>query len=198
MIIRIVEGTQGIQGTVSGTDQTVAALTNADDHTAPNVLRVWVENQSGDDYVKKSGDTMSGELVAPTGTFAESLTVSGVPVVTGTLFAKDISIEVPDEDEDIGFFYSKRDLTVDSVQAVVVGSGVGFSSSWTIRHDPERWETGTELVTGGTTTTNSGVGDTITSFDSSFIPSQSWVWVETTAYVPNLNLLTISLEGRNS
>ena len=83
MIIRIVEGTQGIQGTVSGTDQTVAALTNADDHTSHNVLRVWVENQGSGEYVEKSGDTMTGTLIVPditavSGTFTDSLFIGGL------------------------------------------------------------------------------------------------------------------------
>ena len=99
MIIRIVEGTQGIQGTVSGTDQTIAALTNADDHTAPNVLRVWLENQSSDEYVKKSGDTMTGELVVPAVSIGGGLVVpsgivfSNLPTVSGGLQSGELWVD---------------------------------------------------------------------------------------------------------
>lgn len=47
MVFRIVEGKLGFQGTVSGTDQTLAALTNVQEHPNPNVLRIWLENPSG-------------------------------------------------------------------------------------------------------------------------------------------------------
>lgn len=62
-IISIVEGTLGIQGTVSGTDQTLVALTSAAQHAVPNVLRIWIENQVGDPTVYvQSLNTVTGSI----------------------------------------------------------------------------------------------------------------------------------------
>lgn len=49
MAFRVVEGTFEMQGTVSGTDATTVVLTDPTqnaEHTAPNILRIWVENPS--------------------------------------------------------------------------------------------------------------------------------------------------------
>lgn len=47
MVLRVNEGTTGIQGTVSGTDRTLVSLTNPQEHPTSNILRVWLENPGG-------------------------------------------------------------------------------------------------------------------------------------------------------
>lgn len=88
-------------------------------------------------------------------------------------------VEIPGASEDRTIFWAEEDLTIRKLRAVL--RGAASSVDWTIRHGPDRGAAGTELVTGGSTTSSTTSGDTIESFDSADILADSWMWLETTA-----------------
>jgi len=90
------------------------------------------------------------------------------------------TIPSPTSSEDRTIFFTTVAITISKINAGLVGSG-GTSVSWTIRHDTRRNDPGTEVVTGGTTTTSGSVGSTVTSFNDATIPANSWIWIETSA-----------------
>lgn len=95
-------------------------------------------------------------------------------------FTKSVTISAPTSSEDVTLFYTDVAITISQLNAVVRGSG-SPSVTWTIRFASDRSATGTEVVTGGTTTTSQTTGSEVTSFDDATIPAGSWVWLETTA-----------------
>lgn len=88
---------------------------------------------------------------------------------------KSISIPTPPSSTDITLFRAHAAYTITAIEAVCVGSTP--SVSWSLRKDADRSQTGTEVVTGGTTTTSTS-GQTITVFDSANVADGSWVWLE--------------------
>lgn len=106
--------------------------------------------------------------------------------------SKQITIASPGASEDRAIFFTPVALTVAKLAAVVRGSG-SPSVTWTIRFDPDRSAAGTEVVTGGTVTTNETTGDIVTTFDVAAIPADSWVWLETTAQSGTVGELCVTL-----
>lgn len=135
---------------------------------------------------------VQGQLSAPSGAFTQTLTISGAPVLTGTLTARALSIENPDDAEDMTFFFTNQTLKLDRMQAVIVGTA-SPSITWTIRFAENRSAAGTEIVAGGTTTSSLTTGSNIASFTNGTIPVESWVWLETTANAGSVALLTVTL-----
>jgi hypothetical protein len=123
--------------------------------------------------------TVTGTVAAHTGNFSESLTISGVPVPLGggPLAVANLSPLTDEEDFTILKVESETELT--KMFSVIRGPGTP-SVTWTVRHDTDRDEPGTEVVVGGTQTTSITTGDTITVLDNPTIPANSWVWLETT------------------
>ena len=117
--------------------------------------------------------------------------IQGVTGLSGEL-SKSIAIEVPSSAEDITMWKTKEDITVSTLYAVLVGP-TSPSVTWTIRFNADRNATGTEIVTGGTTTTSTTTGDTISAFDDATIPAGSWIWVETTAESGVVNLIDVTV-----
>ncbi len=96
--------------------------------------------------------------------------------------SKSITIESPDNAEDITFFFTNKAITITEIRAVRVG---GTTATWTVRHEstPDRTQTGIEVVTGGTTTTSATAGSDVTTFNDATIPADSFVWIETSGTV---------------
>jgi hypothetical protein len=92
---------------------------------------------------------------------------------------KSITVESPTSSEDITLFKVPYGIRISSLVALVQGSTP--SVTWTLRYASDRSTTGTEVITSGTTTTNSTTGETITAFSSSSISTSSFIWLETTA-----------------
>jgi hypothetical protein len=100
MILNIVEGTLGIQGTVSGTDQTVLALTNHIDHTAPNVLRVWIENPTGGTTAGVTSlNTVTGTVTIVGADGIDILTNTAAGVITSGILQSQINTAISDAAE---------------------------------------------------------------------------------------------------
>ena len=70
--------------------------------------------------------------------------------------------------------------TVSSIHSVVAGS-TSPSVTFSIRYGTDVSGAGTEVVTGGITVTSTTTGINTTSFDNASIPSDSWVWLTTSA-----------------
>jgi hypothetical protein len=93
--------------------------------------------------------------------------------------SKSIIIENPTASEDLSFFFTDVAITITKIRVILTGTTP--SVTWTIRHGTDRSATGSEVVTGGTATTDTTTGSDITSFDDATIVANSHVWVETTA-----------------
>ena len=79
------------------------------------------------------------------------------------------------------------------MRAILVGSATP-SVTWTIRYATDRSAAGTEVVTGGTTTTNVTTGHSVTVFNNGVIPAGRFVWIETTARSGNVQSLGVTLK----
>jgi len=114
-----------------------------------------------------------------------------------------IVIQDPSASENVTLYYTDEAIKITKIKAVVSGTASTPSVTWSVRHDPIRAATGTEVVTGGTTTTDTSSGHTmfgfvgeteVTSFDSSQIPANSFLWVTTSAVSGNTDSLSITVD----
>ena len=104
---------------------------------------------------------------------------------------KSFTVESPSATEDIGLWRTPRNITLTEVYTV--SSGSTPSLTYTIRHNSDRSATGTEVVTGGSTTTSTSTGDSVKTFNDATIPSGSWIWLETTAQSGTINSTTFTI-----
>jgi hypothetical protein len=93
---------------------------------------------------------------------------------------KSITVESPSASEDISWFFTNKAITITEIRAVIYGSPTP-TVTWTVKFATLRTAAGTEVITGGTTTTSTGAGDDITTFNDATIPADNHVWLETTA-----------------
>jgi hypothetical protein len=101
------------------------------------------------------------------------------------------NLESPGSSEDGPDYNTPVALVVASIR-VVLGGTASPSVTWTLRFAADRSAAGTEIITGGTTTTSlSGVE--ITSFDNPNIPADSWIWLETTAQSGTVDRIAVVL-----
>ena len=104
-----------------------------------------------------------------------------------------ITVETPTATEDITIFFTNKAITISEMRAVLIGSSTP-SVTWTIRHHAtDRSNAGNEVVTSGTTTTSTTSGSDVTSFNDATIPSDSFVWLETTAQSGTVTELNVTL-----
>jgi len=106
--------------------------------------------------------------------------------------SKSVTIESPDSSEDVTLFFTPVALTISEIRAVLRGV-TNPSVSWTLRYDPDRDAVGTEVITGGNTTTDTNTGDDITVIDEPSIPADSFIWLETTAQSGTVNTVHITI-----
>lgn len=132
------------------------------------------------DTTGSTGDTYSGDHDF------SSATVTGVP------YRASITVESPTDAEDISMLFVDEAVTITKVVCVLVGSSTP-SVTWTIRHGTDRSATGTEVVTSGTTTTNTTSGEAVTSFDDATIVADSHIWLETTAQSGTVDSMQITI-----
>jgi len=107
--------------------------------------------------------------------------------------SKSITIETPTDAEDLSMFFTNKAVTITEIRAVLIGSDTP-SVTWTIRQNAtDRSAAGTEVVTGGTTTTSITGGSDVTSFDDETVPADSFVWLETTAQSGTVTQLAVTI-----
>jgi hypothetical protein len=105
-----------------------------------------------------------------------------------------IVVEDPTSSEDIYIGFTNEAITVTEMRAVLLGSSTP-SVTWTIRHGTDRNAAGAEIVTSGTTTTNTTTGDDVTSFNDATIVADSHIWLETTAKSGTVDEIGITIIG---
>jgi hypothetical protein len=93
-------------------------------------------------------------------------------------------------DGPIPLFFTPMALTLSKIESVVQGTTP--SVTFSIKYGSSL-ASGTEVVTGGITCTNTTTGLATTSFNNGAIPANSWVWVVTTAKSGTVNSLHASL-----
>jgi hypothetical protein len=96
-----------------------------------------------------------------------------------TLQSKSITVPDPTDLEEITLFRANAPAVIQKIVAVLIGSTP--SVTWTIKKSSDRSSAGTEVITGGTTTTSNTSGAVITVFNSPAINADEFVWLETSA-----------------
>jgi hypothetical protein len=150
---------------------TGAAQVAAGDHTHAGLVT------NGDSHDHSGGDG---------GTIAYS-SLSGTPVQS-----KSLTLLTPTSSDDISLWQTATALTITRLAVVLTGSTP--SVTWTLRHGTDRNATGTEVVTGGTTTTATTTPEVITSFNDATVDANAFIWFETTAKSGTVNSLSLTVE----
>ena len=158
----------------------------------PNVEEDWGfrQNENADllDDAVLTANLNSGGNVVITDDGLGNVTISGSRNLLSA-----VTLDVPTDSEDVTMFKMRETTVLQEMNAVIRPTGAGCT--WTIRHDPTRALTGTEVVVGGTDTTSIGLGDTILfpAMDNPTISGGSWVWVETTTSSGSVQELIVQL-----
>lgn len=105
-----------------------------------------------------------------------------------------LTVEDPIASEDITIGFTNEAITITEIRAVLLGSATP-SVTWTIRHGTDRSLAGAEVVTGGTTTTSTTTGSDVTVFNDATIPTDSHIWLETTAQSGTVTEIAITIIG---
>lgn len=106
--------------------------------------------------------------------------------------SKSATIENPNATEDITLFFTPVAIEVSEIRAVIRGVTIP-SVTWHLRYDTDRDAVGTEIIVGGSTTTDINTGDDITVMDNPTIPADSFIWLETTAKSGTVSTLHITI-----
>jgi hypothetical protein len=114
------------------------------------------------------------------------------PRLSGVRNSKSINIEDPLNTEDISFHFTDVPITVTKLRAILTGSSTP-SVTWTVRHGTDRDAAGSEVVTGGTVTTDITTGSDVIIFDDPSIVANSHLWIETTSINGTVDSIIITL-----
>ena len=127
-----------------------------------------------------SGLISTDELPISDGGTAKRMDVSVLQdyLKANTYQTKAVTIENPGSAEDISLFYTDEAITIQKLSSVLIGSSTP-SVTWTIRYASDRSAAGTEVNTGGKTTTSITTAYVVTSFNNASIPANSFIWLET-------------------
>jgi hypothetical protein len=119
---------------------------------------------------------------------------ANIRLAVGGTESKAITIESPTASEDISLFWTDVPITMRKITSVLTGT-IDASGVFSIRHGTDRSAAGTEVVTGGISTTSRTAGDITSSFDSPVIPASSFLWLETTSVsgTPATTTMNVSL-----
>lgn len=129
-----------------------------------NAETTWVANRSA--ITLGSTSIVWSALVAIAGTWIKR------PLRFGA------TIPNPSTAEDVTLGYADKACTITKIAVVVRGTSP--SVTWTLRKGSDRSAAGTEIISGGTTTT-SQAGVTITTFTAPALAAGEWLWLETSA-----------------
>jgi len=173
-----IQGTQGDKGD-TGADSTVQGDTG-------------VQGEAG--AAGGQGDTGVAGAAGDTG-------VAGDTGTDGGSYSPSYALESPTDDEHLMWFFTNCAITVSEIRAYIRGSNTP-SVTWTIRFGPILDDLldesgGTEIITGGTTTTDIEYGTDIDgdpiAFTDNTIPADSFVVIETTAQSGTVTQLGLTL-----
>lgn len=164
---------------------------------ADAVTYAKIQNVSATDKVlgrstAGAGDIEEIECTSFGRALIDDASVNAQRATLGVKFTHAVTIETPTAAEDVSFFHSDVAITITKMVAVLVGSATP-SVTWTARQGTDRSATGTEVVTGGTTTTSVTTGSVVTSFNDATVPANSFLWIETTAQSGTVNSINITI-----
>ncbi len=108
------------------------------------------------------------------------------------VLTRSFSVLNPTTSENLSLGYFTNAATIRRI--VAVARGTSPSRTWTLRKASDRSAAGTEVVTGGTATTNTTTGQVITTFNSASIPAGNFLWFTTTAGSGTVTELAITIE----
>ena len=115
-----------------------------------------------------------------------------VDVALSSLILRAVSINNPTNAEKQFLFRADRAMTIRKIVAVIAGSS-SPSKTWSLRKGSDVSASGTEVITGGTATTNTTTGASITSFTSATLAAGDWLWITTTAGAGTVTQLHTSI-----
>lgn len=104
-----------------------------------------------------------------------------------------LTVTDPSNAEDLTLAHCNKPFTITKVVAVVRGTSP--SVTWTLRKASDRSAVGTEVVTGGTTTTSQTSGDVIVAFNSATIAAGDFLWLETSALSGTVQELHVTVHA---
>lgn len=110
-----------------------------------------------------------------------------------TLSRVGVHIQLPGAAEDITLIVASNvQRSIKQIGVVLRGSDTP-SVTWTLRHGSDRSATGTEVITGGTVTTNVTTGVTFIEFDSAKILPGEHLWLETSDVSGTVNEFALTV-----
>ena len=115
-----------------------------------------------------------------------------VDVAASSFIPRTATILNPTNAENVFLFRADRAMTIRKIVAVIAGSG-SPSKTWSLRKNSDVSAAGTEVVTGGTATTNTTTGASITSFTSATLAAGDWLRLTTTAGAGTVTQLHLSI-----
>ena len=118
--------------------------------------------------------------------------IQGTIGATGLAAPRAITIEAPSNSEKVAMFYTSSAISLSAIRSVLTGTG-SPSVTFSIRYGSDFSASGTEVVTGGITVTNTTTGLETTSFNNGTISAGSFVWITTTAVSGTVNSIHVSL-----
>jgi hypothetical protein len=129
--------------------------------------------------------------------------VAGSGIITGNLRAdgdyeglpKSIIIENPNGAENLSFFYTPVDETIQTIIPTISGENQGSGITWEMRYAENRadHDTAATVIAGGTDTHLGNTGNPINTFDNPMIPANSHVWIETSSVSGTVNYLSLTV-----
>lgn len=104
----------------------------------------------------------------------------------GGVSGKTLFAENPATGDEGPGFWTDEEIILSEMRAIIQG-GSSPSVTWTVRYAADRSAVGTEVVTGGTVSTNTTTGDAVTVFNNGTIPANRFVWLETPTVATGVN-----------
>lgn len=111
---------------------------------------------------------------------------------TFNVFNKNLTIEQPTIDDDITLFRTTDDITLTKLVGVVRGDNVSISTN--IFYAPNRDLVGTKILNTDVVINSETIGNSISAFDQTIIPANSFIWIENTDVSGSVEEFFITLE----
>lgn len=142
--------------------------------------------------VTVTGETVFNVSLSVTPTQNVTVEEAGTQGPAGSASPKAISLQLPQSNEKIALFHTASEITFTKITSLVVGNSP--SVTFSIRYGDNFSDTGTEVVTGGITVTNTTTGLETTSFNNATVGAGNFVWITTSALSGTVNQLHVTLE----